>query len=186
MFDHPDDVVERAARHLRRPVEIDPALDGRVMREIASLPRRSSRASLRAAWRWLTTPRLLALTPLGGLGAAAVLAALIIGLAQRRGEAPPLPPGPGSRDFQFVVVAPGATQVSLVGDFNDWDATRTPMRRSSGAALWTAVVPLAPGRYRYAYLVDDRRWLPDPAAPAARDDEYGTPSSVLTVGSVGS
>jgi len=43
-------------------------------------------------------------------------------------------------------------------------------------------VPLAPGRYRYAFLVDGSRWLADPAAPRARDDEFGTPSSVVTVG----
>jgi len=30
--------------------------------------------------------------------------------------------------------------------------------------------------------VDGSRWLADPAAPAARDDEFGTPSSVVTVG----
>jgi hypothetical protein len=48
--------------------------------------------------------------------------------------------------------------------------------------VWTAVVPLTAGRYRYAFLVDGVSWLADPAAPAARDDEFGAPSSVVTVG----
>ena len=81
------------------------------------------------------------------------------------------------------MVAPLAARVSLVGDFNDWDAARTPMRRIREGAVWTAVVPLSPGRYRYAFLVDGSRWLADPTAPAVRDDEFGTPSSVVTVGS---
>jgi len=86
-------------------------------------------------------------------------------------------------EFGFVVVAPRATTVSLVGDFNDWDAARTPMQRvRKDESVWTAVIPLTPGRYRYAFLVDGVRWLADPAAPAARDDEYGAPSSVVTVG----
>jgi hypothetical protein len=56
------------------------------------------------------------------------------------------------------------------------------MRRlGSGSAVWTTVVPLAPGRYRYAFLADGSRWLADPAAPLARDDEFGPPSSVVTV-----
>ena len=100
---------------------------------------------------------------------------------RRPGSAPPAEDTP--REFEFVVVAPRAASVSLVGDFNDWDAARTPMRPSQrGGPLWTAVVPLAPGRYRYAFLVDGSRWLADPAAPRARDDEFGTPSSVVTVG----
>jgi cyclomaltodextrinase len=56
------------------------------------------------------------------------------------------------------------------------------MRRAASSPVWTAVVPLAPGRYRYAFLLDGSHWVADPAAPAARDDEFGAASSVLTVG----
>src|SRR5256886_4029797 len=47
----------------------------------------------------------------------------------------------------------------------------------SREALWTAVVPLVPGRYHYAFFVDGSRWLADPSAPVARDEDYGQPSS---------
>jgi len=180
VFEPVDDVIERIARHLRRPVQIDPALDRRVMREITALPTPGGAAALGKAWGWLTRPHQLTLTPLGGLAAAAVLA--IVFLVSRMGSTPPMPPLAESRRFQFVLVAPRATHVSLVGDFNDWDATRTPMRRTGREALWTAVVPLVPGRYHYAFFVDGSRWLADPSAPAARDEDYGQPSSVLTVG----
>jgi hypothetical protein len=184
VFEPMDDAIERIARHLRRPVHIDPALDGRVMREITALPARAGARSLGAAWRWVRRPRQFTLTPLGGLAAAAALATVVV--LSRMDSGSSVPPPAESRVFQFVLVAPRATQVSLVGDFNDWDATRTPMRRARSEALWTAVVPLTPGRYHYAFLVDGSRWMADPTAPVARDEDYGTPSSVLTVGGGGS
>ena len=182
MFEQPEDAVERIVRQLQRPVPIDPAVDGRVMDEILRLPVPGGRSAARVAWGWVTRPRHIALSPLGGLAIATGVAALALVLSGRRpGSAPPAEDTP--REFEFVVVAPRAASVSLVGDFNDWDAARTPMRPSQrGGPLWTAVVPLAPGRYRYAFLVDGSRWLADPAAPRARDDEFGTPSSVVTVG----
>jgi len=184
VFEPVDDAIERIARHLRRPVRIDPALDSRVMREITTVPQPSGATLLGATWRWLRRPHQVTLTPLGGLAAAAALAVVV--LLSRTDSQSPAPPQTESRAFQFVLVAPRATHVSLVGDFNDWDATRTPMRRAGSEALWTVVVPLAPGRYHYAFFVDGARWLADPSAPLARDEDYGAPSSVLTVGGGGS
>src|SRR5205809_3904307 len=101
-----DDVIERIARHLRRPVQIDPALDGRVMREVNARPTHAGAPALRRAWGWLRRPHQLTLTPLGGLAAAAVLAIVI--LLSRMGSTPSAPPLAASRAFQFVLVAPRA------------------------------------------------------------------------------
>src|SRR2546427_814393 len=136
------------------------------MERIAALPTPRRAGAVTAAWRWLTEPRRVALSPLSGLAVAAGLVALALllpALARR--------PAPTIHELQFVLVAPHATAVSLIGDFNDWDAARTPMRlASAGGAVWTAVVPLSPGRYRYAFLVNGSRWLADPTAPAALED----------------
>ncbi|HEX9216369.1 MAG TPA: hypothetical protein VF864_05265 [Gemmatimonadales bacterium] len=159
MFEHEDDVVQRVIEQLRRPVAIDPALDARVMEVIAA-----PRPPTRAIWPWLA--------------AAAVLVSLIMWRPWSRSfrvEA---------AAFQFVLVAPHANSVSLVGDFNDWDPKRSPMRTANG--IWATVVQLAPGRYRYAFLVNGVEWRADPGAPAVPDDEFGTPSSVVTVGGRGS
>jgi 1,4-alpha-glucan branching enzyme len=59
------------------------------------------------------------------------------------------------------------------------------MRSANNAGVWATVVQLAPGRYRYAYLVNGVEWRADPAAPTAIDDEFGAPSSVVTVGGRG-
>src|SRR5438094_40703 len=126
----------------------------------------------------------------GALGAGtarAGIAAAFIGVWRMRVTPPPASaPDSALHGFQFVLVEPRAAKVSLVGDFNDWDATRTPMHRTSRDGLWSAVVSLQPGRYRYAFLIDGRHWLADPAAPTAGDDDYGAPSSVVTVGGGGS
>src|SRR6266566_5203436 len=89
--------------------------------------------------------------------------------------------GVRSDSYQFVLLAPQAASVALVGDFNDWDPARSPMR-AAHSGLWATIVPLAPGRYHYAFLVNGVEWRRDPAAPAALDDDFGAPSSVVTVG----
>lgn len=177
MFEREEEIVERVVNHLRQPVRVDPALDGRVMAEISSLPAGRT-GSAAAAWHWLVTPRRVALSPLTGLALAAGLAALL--LARPWDIKPATTPTPGDR-FQFVLLAPQARSVSLVGDFNDWEPARTPMQ-AAPHGVWTVVLPLTPGRYRYAFLLNGSEWLADPAAPRAVDDEFGGPSSVVTVG----
>ncbi len=81
----------------------------------------------------------------------------------------------------FVLVAPDARQVALVGDFNDWNAQATPLTPVRRGGVWTITVPLKPGRYNYNFVVDGTRWMPDPAAPAAPTDDFGTPASIVTV-----
>jgi 1,4-alpha-glucan branching enzyme len=81
---------------------------------------------------------------------------------------------------RFVLVAPGARQVSLAGTFNRWDPSATPLVRSGTADTWVATLALPPGEHQYAFVVDGARWVPDPAAPAV-DDGFGRRNSVLTL-----
>jgi 1,4-alpha-glucan branching enzyme len=83
------------------------------------------------------------------------------------------------QQVQFVLVAPSAKSVALVGDFNDWSAV--PLAPVQVGGAWTITVPLAPGRYTYNFVVDGSRVMPDPAAPEAPADDFGTPASVVTV-----
>lgn len=83
---------------------------------------------------------------------------------------------------QFVLEAPGAERVSLVGAFNAWDERATPLVRDRATGLWTVTVPLAPGRHVYGFMVDDSALTLDPRAPTTRDPELGTNASVILVG----
>lgn len=174
MFEHDDDALNRMIDRLREPVEMDPRLDARVMARVAA-PGFGTQV-----WEWLRRPRTIAISPIAGLGFAAAAVALVWLLPSRAPRTIPLA-APDVTPVQFVVVAPGAASVSLVGDFNDWDARLTPMRADREGRLWTVTVPLGAGRHRYAFLVNGARWLADPSAPRAPDD-FGTPSSVVTVG----
>ena len=182
-----DLLIARVAEELRRPVAARPGFDERVMAAVHSAPP----ALPARAWTWLTEPRSFVVTPLGGLAMAAGLAALVIAgvvATSGRGRAgaarvAPLQPAAaaGPTVVTFVLVAPRAMSVTLAGDFDGWDGAKLPMRRAS-AGLWTLDVPLAPGRYRYAFVVDRGRFVADPSAPPAVDDDFGQPTSVVTVG----
>lgn len=177
MFEHDDDALNRMIDRLREPVEMDPRLDAGVMARVAA-PGFAARVVL--AWEWLRRPRAIAVSPLAVFGFATVLAVLLWVLPNRSSPAVEASSS-AITPVQFVVVAPGAESVSLVGDFNDWDARLTPMRVGRDGRLWTVTVPLTTGRHRYAFLVNGARWLADPSAPRAPDD-FGAPSSVVTVG----
>ena len=186
MFER-DEKLDRGVELLKEPVHLDPGFDRRVMAEIASAPR--PRAWVRPIWagiEWMRRGRPVTVSPLGGLAmAAGVAAVLLLGRSWLApGETAPATAttaAPGSV-VQFVIVAPAASTVSLVGDFNDWMNGATPMERVAGNGVWSVTVPLEPGRYRYAYLVDGTTWLSDPSAPPALDDEFGRPGSVVTIG----
>ena len=93
-----------------------------------------------------------------------------------------MPAAPGATLIQFVLVAPEAGAVSVVGDFNDWNVEATPLVRDRGDGVWSVTVPLEPGRYRYSFLVDGTTWRDDPHAASTLADEFGPPSSVIMVG----
>ena len=86
--------------------------------------------------------------------------------------------GGGVLRFDLTLPA-GATDVSLVGDFNGWDERATPMLRRNGNGTWTAQVVLPPGRHVYAFVVDGGRWLVDPMAPQVPDAGFGPANAVV-------
>jgi serine protease AprX len=74
-----------------------------------------------------------------------------------------------------------AERVSLAGDFNNWDPTRTLfVKEASG--IWRAEIePLPPGRYRYKFVMNGERWMEDPSNGLQEPDNYGGLNSVLNV-----
>lgn len=181
-----DDLLERVAETLKEPVHIDPSLDARVMSEIDDLPLPgATESTTRTVFAWWRRPRTIRLSPLGGLAMAAGLAAVVFGASRMWMPRETLPSATSDQSIiQFVLVAPGAATVSLVGDFNDWNLSATPLVRGAGdgAGVWSVTVPLESGRYRYSFLVDGTTWLQDPNAVPTLEDEFGRPASVLTVG----
>lgn len=95
------------------------------------------------------------------------------------------------REIRFQCVAPGAQSVFLVGAFNDWIPTATPMEVGQAddwqADEWHAVVKIPPGTYEYKYIVDgiwcchpgvaDENYVGEDAVPNA----FGTKNRVIEV-----
>ena len=73
----------------------------------------------------------------------------------------------------FAVWAPHARRVSVVGDWNGWDARRHPMRLRREAGVWEIFLPAvgAGARYKYALLDQHGAHQPWRADPYARQAE---------------
>jgi Carbohydrate-binding module 48 (Isoamylase N-terminal domain) len=182
--------IDDVASELQRPVRLSLSFDRRVMAAIRTVGTSMAHADERngPGWRWSVT-----LTPLRAMAVAAGLAFMTLGSGWlfSRGFRP-TPAGSvasspvaridrTARAVQFVVVAPSAGNVTLVGDFNDWSSTATPMHRASVGGLWSVTVPLPAGRYQYAFVINGREWRADPGAPAAPVDDFGAPNSIVAV-----
>lgn len=160
----------------RTPVTLPAALDARVMAAV----RDRARSPGRRAWRWFRSPRDVELRirvrPWAIAGALAAAAALVVLLNR--------PPAPADAQnvvyVRFVLYAPAAKRVSVAGTFNQWDLNAAPLVPAGTAGVWTATLALPVGQHQYAFVVDGRTWIADPAAPAVNDG-FGRRNSVVAV-----
>jgi hypothetical protein len=192
-----DSFIDEIASELRRPVRLDPQFDARVMEAIEApdvIPLRRSFPR-----PWILRPWTISVSPLAALSVAAAIAGFVL-LGVWRGGAPAPSVADESRSsaplvnvmnapraeehavqtHQFLIVAPDAKKMVVVGDFNYWDGSRTPMTRLNAAGLWSVTVPLVVGRHEFQYVQDDTLRLNDPTLPQSSSD-FGSPNSVVTV-----
>jgi diguanylate cyclase (GGDEF)-like protein len=83
--------------------------------------------------------------------------------------------------FRFTPDRGEVKQVSVVGDFNNWNREAHPLLPVRGTPEWQATVQLKPGRYRYKFLVNNAQWAPDPLARVFESDGFGGQCSVVEV-----
>lgn len=90
----------------------------------------------------------------------------------------------GVEGVRFAVWAPNARRVAVVGDFNDWDGRRHPMRLRHEAGVWEIFLPrVAAGAcYKYEITAADGTRLTHKADPMARQCEV-LPGTASVVGS---
>jgi hypothetical protein len=185
--------ISDIARSLRAPVRVSESFDDRVMASVSALPRHR-RFGL---WSRLTTPRARTVTvrPLSwGLLAASVALFALLGAAHAATDlnraAKPIAIAFGgakgkvkpAQRVQFVLVAPGAKKVAVVGDFNGWDATHAQYQaQHRGGGVWSVTAPISVGHHRYSFIVDDSVWVTDPYAPRVIDNDFGVANSALLV-----
>ena len=73
-----------------------------------------------------------------------------------------------------------ATSACVVGSFNDWSDSATPMKLDAKKGVWTSkAVQLKAGRHSFRYLVDGETWHNDDAADATEATPFGSENSVI-------
>jgi 5'-AMP-activated protein kinase regulatory beta subunit len=83
------------------------------------------------------------------------------------------------RKITFTLIAPDAEEVFLVGDFNNWNEKKQPMKKDE-SGRWKKDIIVAPGRYEYKYLVDGQ-WKIDQANNEVIQNRFGTLNNVILV-----
>ncbi|HEX3996966.1 MAG TPA: 1,4-alpha-glucan branching protein GlgB [Pirellulales bacterium] len=73
----------------------------------------------------------------------------------------------GVAGVNFAVWAPNANSVSVIGDFNSWDARRHPMRKHVPAGIWELFIPELKEGTIYKYRVKHG------ASEVEKSDPYG-------------
>jgi len=155
-------------------LQAPPDLVANVMRAVRNEPLPQARLRLPA----LLWPR-EAVSWVGPSLAGALAALLLvlggIWIARQSGN------GEGKLAIRFQLHAPDAQQVELIGSFNAWQPGEILLTGPDATGHWQASLTLPEGRHEYGFLVDGRKWVADPNAPAAKPDGFGHLNAVLEI-----
>jgi hypothetical protein len=141
----------------------------------------------RRIWRQFQIPFYitpLKIAPFGASGAALIIVALLF-----LGRTPDVKDTAqtlmGAKKLRaavtFTLNMPDASNVEVIGSFNQWTPNGFRMHWDERRGLWVLSVPLERGRYEYAFLVDGKTILPDPKAIMQQDDGFGNKNSILII-----
>jgi len=169
--------LELMVQELQHPVRLDESFDRRVMVRVRRI---YAERRHRGIIGWLGAAANISRRPAWAAalaaGVVAVVSLSIVRPGQKHvniaGQAIPV---------QFVLVAPDAHSVAVVGDFNNWGLNDTALVAENHNGVWSVSAPVHTGVHRYAFLVNGKQWVADPTAPRAADDDFGQPSSALVV-----
>ena len=83
------------------------------------------------------------------------------------------------RKVTFSFESVNAKEVVLMGDFNNWNSKKHPMK-NNGTGMWNKSLVIPPGRYEYKFLVD-MQWKEDPHNDQTCLNDFGTYNNVLNL-----
>jgi len=79
----------------------------------------------------------------------------------------------------FEFYAPQAKKVELAGDFNNWTASKCPLKKDPDGK-WRTSMKLKAGRYGYRYLVDGS-WQNDQRPVKCEPNAFGSWNCIIEV-----
>jgi len=71
--------------------------------------------------------------------------------------------------------------VAIAGDFNRWNSGDNLLEDPDGDGIWTGTLKLKPGRYEYMFVLDGKKWVPDPNALRYVKDGFGNKNAILEI-----
>jgi hypothetical protein len=71
--------------------------------------------------------------------------------------------------------------VAIAGDFNSWSPGDNLLEDPDGDGIWTGTLKLKPGRYEYMFVLDGKKWVPDPNALRYVKDGFGNKNAILEI-----
>jgi hypothetical protein len=161
---------------LQRPVILDESFERRVMVRVRRLYREQKKRSR----GWTAIGATIAHRPAWAtMLAAGIVAIATLGVLKARPRQEVVVGGP--EPVKFVLVAPGAKSVAVVGDFNNWGLNDSALVATSNQGVWSVTASVPVGVHRYAFVVNGEKWMADPTAPRSSGDDFGMPSSALVV-----
>jgi 1,4-alpha-glucan branching enzyme len=84
------------------------------------------------------------------------------------------------RRVQFDLSVQPGSQVFVVGTFNNWNPTATPMKDNPGSGHCKATLSLPAGRHEYKFVVNGV-WIIDSNCKDWAPNGYGALNSVVAV-----
>jgi len=88
----------------------------------------------------------------------------------------------GLNTVMLFLDRPDATDVEVIGSFNNWSKQGVRMVWDKDRRLWVVALHLKRGNYEYAFRVNNREIVADPKAILHRDDGFGHQNSILIIG----
>ncbi len=82
-------------------------------------------------------------------------------------------------EVTFEFSAAEANEVSIVGDFNNWQPVAMKQAKKAGSPFRAKVRMPKDGQFQFRYLVDGEVWQNDEAADAYWPNEHGSENSVV-------
>lgn len=167
--------LETIVQELKQPVHVDESFDRRVMVRVR---RMYAERRPRGVAAWVGAAASVTRRPAwaAALAAGVVAVAAVSMLLGRQ-----VPAGNDPIAVQFVLVAPTAHSVAVVGDFNNWGLNDTALAAENHNGVWSVSASVKAGVHRYAFLVNGKQYVADPTAPRSSGDDFGMPSSALVV-----
>lgn len=100
----------------------------------------------------------------------------ISNIAFERGTTPDY----SNNGFLFIYKDPGATEVKIAGDFNEWIPDKGVITKRDEDGTWKKIINIFPGAYQYKFYIDGE-WKEDPNNPNTVENNLGSFNSLIVI-----